>query len=131
MTSTTGVAYLDGCPRCLQRHNPPTDTEPAAMLPNIRPNWKRDGLAATGAVYYFQRSNGDVKIGCSANLPSRRTRLTQQHGPLTLAALEPGYFELEQLRHAQFSHLRVDPRAEWFRLGDDLLDHILYLLAMR
>lgn len=103
---------------------------PSVFLPNIPPRWKRDGLAATGAVYYLQRSSGDIKIGTTVNFASRRTAITKRHGRLALVAIEPGYFELEARRHQQFAHLRINPLAEWFRLGDDLLDHILYVLAV-
>ncbi len=103
---------------------------PALKLPGIRPGWNLD-LAETGVVYYLQRSNGDIKIGTTIRYPDRRTQLGQRHGPLVLAALEPGYFALEAHRHRQFADLRVDPIAEWFRPGDDLIDHILLILALR
>lgn len=100
------------------------------LLPNIRPGWRRNGLARTGIVYYLQRENGDVKIGTTASYFRRRAALGPRHGPLALVAFEAGYFDLEAQRHAQFDHLRIDPVAEWFRLGDDLLDHILHVLAL-
>ncbi len=101
------------------------------ILPNVRPSWRRDGLAGTGIVYYLQRGNGDVKIGTTANYPQRRATLGRRHGALALIAFEPGYTELEAERHQQFAQLRLDPIAEWFLLGEDLLDHILMVLALR
>jgi hypothetical protein len=100
-------------------------------LPNIRTRWRRNGLAATGIVYYFERrSDGAIKIGCTKSYDSRRQTLTRQHGALSLIAYERGYYAEEAVRHEQFAHLRLDPVAEWFRPGEDLVDHVLMLLAI-
>jgi hypothetical protein len=102
------------------------------QLPSVKFVWARERhtLRESGLVYYLQRASGAVKIGCTANYPQRRTALGQRHGPLCLVAWEPGYYAVEQQRHRQFARLRIDPMAEWFRVDDDLLDHILSLLAV-
>lgn len=85
----------------------------------------RDGL-----VYYMERVDGAVKIGCTRSYQQRRSALVQRHGlPLKLVAWEPGYFDLEERRHQQFSHLRIAAIPEWFRVEEDLYEHILALRA--
>lgn len=83
-----------------------------------------------GIVYYLTRSDGAVKIGTTRSYNSRIRRLRKQHGPLSLIHWEWGSFELEAQRHEQFSDLRIDPTAEWFHLEGDLLDFVLYSLAV-
>ncbi len=103
----------------------------AAQLPHIRLPWtkRRYALEKSGLVYYLQRADDAVKIGCTANYPDRRSNLVRQHGSLRLIAWEPGYSSLERERHRQFEHLRLRPGAEWFRLGADLLTHVRSLLV--
>lgn len=108
----------------------PSPPAVAPMFPGIRPGWNRD-LVESGVVYYLQRTSGDIKIGTTVRYPERRTQLARRHGQLVLAAIEPGYFALEAKRHRQFADLRLDPIAEWFRPGEDLVDHILLMLALR
>ncbi len=104
----------------------------ATGLPHINLPWQKDRMARAGAkvIYYLERQDGAVKIGTTGNYPSRRMRLVRNHGPLNLVAWEFGYYEVEERRHQQFARLRVDPVAEWFRVDDDLMDHMLMLLAL-
>jgi hypothetical protein len=96
-------------------------------LSHIRMRWHGNAMRATGVVYYLLRSDGNVKIGCTANYPQRRNDLVRRHGYLKLLAWELGYYPLETQRHQQFAHLRIDPIAEWFLPGPDLRDHLLTL----
>lgn len=99
-------------------------------IPHIRLPWVPERLRETGVVYYLERADGAVKIGCTANYPHRRVALVRRHGPLALVAWERGYYDVEEQRHQQFAHLRINPRAEWFRPEPELIDHLLLLLAM-
>lgn len=42
--------------------------------------------------------------------------------PEELLAFEPGSFELEKARHAEFADLRVN--GEWFKYEGSLVDHV-------
>lgn len=102
-------------------------------LPHIRLGWTRDpSLRRTGVVYYLERADGAIKIGCTSNYPQRRQALLRQYGPLSLVAWEAGYSELEKHRHEQFDRLRINPspNQEWFAVDPELMDHLLMLLAM-
>lgn len=81
-------------------------------------------------VYYLERANGHIKIGCTSNYPRRRHELMKQHGPLSLVAWEEGDSQLEFARHRQFAGLRVNPIAEWFEPGESLIDWILNIRAL-
>ena len=81
-------------------------------------------------VYYLERGDGLIKIGCTFNYPRRRSQLLKQHGPLSLVAWEEGDSSLEHTRHTQFDDLRADPIAEWFRPGVSLIDWILNVRAL-
>lgn len=76
-------------------------------------------------IYYLERSDGLVKIGTTRNFRDRYQALTRQFGALTLLAWEPGHFDVEQERHAEFFWDRAD--GEWFALSNDLRDHIVDL----
>lgn len=99
-------------------------------LPNIRIGWRKNRLANTGIVYYFERPDGAIKIGCTKSYDDRRYSISKRHGPLLLIAYERGYYEIEEQRHEQFAHLRLSPLAEWFQPAEDLVDHVLMLLAI-
>jgi hypothetical protein len=87
-------------------------------------------------VYYAMR-DGLIKIGTTNRI---RKRLSDQ-GVDELLAVEPGSFDLETERHAQFAEHKLSSRrgtgqgrgrgpAEWFRPGDDLMAHIEALRAV-
>lgn len=97
-------------------------TEPRAVIPA-----QRRAVHGTSVVYYMRRTDGDIKIGFSANLGVRARNLARQHGTLTLLATEPGGLDMEQHRHREFGVLRISPNREWFRPGRTLLLHILGL----
>jgi hypothetical protein len=102
-----------------------------------------------GSVVYYIECRKYVKIGVSINVKARirdisisasprtmpeeiyRLRRDRRGGygnlPLSLLATEPGSFQMERARHAQFAHLRA--KGEWFRKGDDLMAHIEGLAA--
>ncbi len=75
-------------------------------------------------VVYYLRAGDRIKIGTSGN---PRSRLAALHWD-QLLAFERGGRGLEQQRHARFAALRY-PGSEWFRAGDDLLEHVGALAA--
>lgn len=77
-------------------------------------------------VYYISDNNGLIKIGISTNVNKRLAALQTGHGhTLALVASHPGTTTDEAELHQRFTHLRE--RGEWFRAGDDLLDHLASL----
>lgn len=93
--------------------------------------WVRPrGVRTSFVVYYLERGDGRIKIGCTGCYYRRRAQLLKQHGPLSLVAWEEGDNRLEFLRHRQFAELRVDPIAEWFEPGPALIDWILNIRAL-
>lgn len=72
------------------------------------------------AVVYYIRIGDYIKIGTTVNLGNRMSALQ----PDEILATEPGYLEMEDLRHEQFKHLRIRPQSERHHKGPDLLDHI-------
>ena len=104
----------------------------ATGIPNVRPGWAQDRTRFTteGLVYYLERMDGAIKIGCTRNFTDRRYTLRRRHGPLNLIAWEFGYYAIEEVRHEQFAALRLDPIAEWFRPESELIDHVLMLRAL-
>lgn len=78
-----------------------------------------------GFVYYLEVGER-IKVGFSSDL---RKRMRQYPPGSRLLAIEPGDFDLEALRHKQFSGSRTDGR-EWFTPTSDLLDHIRTLVDM-
>lgn len=79
------------------------------------------------SVVYYVRLGEHVKIGYSTQLIKRLDSLRAT--PSQVLAVEPGGRQVESQRHEQFGHLRVRPRWEEFRDGDDLLVHIQHVLA--
>jgi NUMOD3 motif len=86
---------------------------------------------------YYARLDDRIKIGTTINI---RRRLTAQ-GIDQLLAVEPGSYDLENERLAQFAEHRLSPRrgpgrgsgrgpAEWFRPGASLMTHIEALRAV-
>jgi hypothetical protein len=70
-------------------------------------------------VVYYVRFGERIKIGTTANPRQRLGALPVDE----LLAFERGDRLVEHRRHEQFAHLRRGT-SEWFRLGDDLTDHI-------
>lgn len=80
-----------------------------------------------GVVYYIgDPPSQRVKIGTSTKLPQRFTDIRKKFPGAVLLAVEPGHFELEQARHAQFPGLRCIQRGEreWFRKAPELMEHV-------
>lgn len=75
------------------------------------------------AVVYYVRIHDRVKIGTTANMRERMHILL----PDEVLATEPGFRELESLRHAQFAHLRIKGPGERFAPAEDLMSHIRML----
>lgn len=77
-------------------------------------------------VVYYALIGRYIKIGTTAVLEKRMGELKTD----ALLATEPGWFDLEQHRHRQFSHLKARRedgrigRSEYFEPGEDLLEHI-------
>ncbi len=82
-----------------------------APLPPKRP--------APEPVVYYAVIRDWIKIGTTRQLEVRMSELLVDE----LLVTEPGGFELEQMRHKQFAHLKA-LRREYFNPGQDLLDHI-------
>ena len=76
-----------------------------------------------GLVYYIRRA-GYVKIGTTTKLRNRMRDLM----PDEVLAVEPGSYKLEGELHQRFAHLRLHPSCEYFRLDDELRDHIAGVL---
>ncbi len=74
-------------------------------------------------VVYYVRFGDHVKIGTTSRLRERLGAIPHDE----LLAVEPGGYELERLRHAEFDAARLRPRGhthnEWFALTDRLLAH--------
>lgn len=77
-----------------------------------------------GVVYYIRRRQY-VKIGTTTQLQARMRDLM----PDEILAIEPGSYKLEGQLHIRFAHLRLSPRHEYFRLADDLKQHIAKVVA--
>lgn len=77
--------------------------------------------AAAPVVYYALMGNL-IKIGMTTRLAARMKELVLAE----LLVTEPGGYELEELRHKQFEHLRapIARHRELFIPGDDLISHI-------
>lgn len=84
-------------------------------------NNKVDPPAAPPVVYYAL-IGPVVKIGVTMRLRTRMHALMADE----LLVTEPGGYELEDLRHRQFEHLRatIGTYRELFAPGDDLISHI-------
>jgi len=80
----------------------------------------------SNVVYYIGVEGDDhVKIGTTKNLAARLRSLSTARADgdrLTVLATEPGTYDLEQRRHAQFADTRA--HGEWFKLSPALQDHI-------
>ncbi|MAM53554.1 GIY-YIG nuclease family protein [Microbacterium sp. UBA3394] len=83
---------------------PGTETR---SCPWPRPSW----------VYYLRFADR-VKIGTTVDLIKRLRTLPHDE----VLAVEPGSYELERERHAQFEHLRIIARREWFSLDNSLTE---------
>jgi hypothetical protein len=81
---------------------------------------RRPAVKSRVCVYYMRMGNR-CKIGFTGNIASRVRAIN----PEELLVTEPGGFELEQQRHAQFSDLRT--HGEWFRYEGALVDHVMAL----
>lgn len=77
-----------------------------------------------GSVVYYVRLGDHVKIGTTVNLTLRLRALYLDHDASLLLAVEPGGFELEQIRHEQFDAERVHANRELFNPSPRLLAHI-------
>lgn len=71
-----------------------------------------------GHFVYYIRLEGRIKIGTSSNIKNRFQALPWD----TVELLEIGNEAEENLRHAQFAHLRI--QGEWFKADPELLDFI-------
>lgn len=81
--------------------------------------------AAEGGVVYYVRFRDAIKIGTSLDLPARLAALPWEE----VLALEPGSYEVEERRHAQFAahHLQ----GEWFAAAPELVAHADQLRTTR
>jgi hypothetical protein len=91
-----------------------------AALYNAKPAGREDlkFFVPSGSIVYYIRRGPVIKIGTTAEAASRFTDLM----PDEILAFEPGGYAEENLRHAQFAHLRC--RGEHFRPEPELLEHV-------
>jgi hypothetical protein len=82
--------------------------------------------AERSVVYFFQRSDGLVKIGTTTLLRDRQRSLTREFGDLVLLGLQRGDSSDERDLHRRFAAARV--QGEWFRPIPELLG---YAVALR
>lgn len=78
-------------------------------------------------VYYISDpSVHHTKIGTTTRLAQRFVAIRGRRPTVRLLAAEPGHYELERARHAQWAHLRVDQPAqrEWYQTTDALVEFI-------
>lgn len=83
---------------------------PTTETPYVQPN----------AVVYYVLFGDRVKIGTTTKLRKRLTAIPHDR----VLATEPGSYDVERQRHAQFRHLREGRNREWFRYEAELVDHI-------
>jgi hypothetical protein len=86
----------------------------------------RMARAERSVVYFFQRSDGLVKIGTTTLLRDRQRSLTREFGDLVLLGLQRGDSSDERDLHRRFAAARV--QGEWFRPIPELLG---YAVALR
>lgn len=77
-----------------------------------------------GVVYYVRRGSF-VKIGTTTNLRTRMRDLM----PDEVLAVEPGSYTRERTLHRRFASVRIAPECEYFRLTEELKDHIAQVVA--
>jgi hypothetical protein len=80
-----------------------------------------------GVVYYIGNpATQSVKIGTTTRLRDRFAAIRCRNPEAMLLATEPGHYELERARHAQFKHIQVKQRGhkEWFTKTAELMEHI-------
>lgn len=73
-------------------------------------------------IYFFQRADGDIKIGVTHDYHRRLQNLQTEHGKLTLLGLLDGGREAEEKLHYEFRAFRS--HREWFSPDRSLLDFI-------
>lgn len=95
--------------------NPPT------LYADQEPDPYRD------CVVYYIDFGKRVKIGTTTNLKRRLASFSQPAE--ALLAVEPGSYEREAQRHAEFAGLRYD-HTELFERGPELMDHIKAVRSM-
>lgn len=83
----------------------------------------------SSVVYFVQRADGDIKIGCTSDLRKRLQTLCAQYGALTLLGKIEGDKFDEQDLHKAFSAYRRAGRkpnkpTEWFAPDNTLLQYI-------
>lgn len=86
------------------------------------------GFEVFGVVYYVgDPDTQQVKIGCTTRLASRFAAIRTQRPDVRLLAIEPGYLDLERMRHRQFARDRVTHHGgnrEWYHKTDQIMDHV-------
>ena len=91
----------------------------------LLPGPVRDSGEPHEEVVYYVRFQNLIKIGYTGNLAQRMQNVPHHK----VLAVEPGGPDLESDRHKQFAHHREI--GEWFRPGDDLIEHIKAVRAKR
>lgn len=117
---STGAYYINGIPFC--------DPHYRELALHFGADPSVYGLTDTpGVVYYIGDPDSQhVKIGVTTRLHQRFREVTANRPNSKLLAVEPGYMDLERLRHRQFAATRVtgNPSREWFLKTDELMAHI-------
>jgi hypothetical protein len=81
-------------------------------------SWGRALRSLPPVVYFVRMPDGIIKIGYSASMETRMTKLGGD-----LLALLPGTRDDERAHHERFAHC-LDHGLEWFRPEPDLLAYV-------
>lgn len=103
--------------------------DPVAALKWLRDNPKRPcSIGRESWVYFAQHPDGRVKIGMTSDVARRMDELSKglkvNGDRVELLGSVRGSKARELELHAMFDELRIDPSAEWFRPGVELMQFI-------
>lgn len=80
-------------------------------------------MTQAGYIYFMKRENGDIKIGYSIDVITRRSAVsTQQASKVDLLGAIRGTRQDERDFHLRYAETRVD--GEWFTPSKELIDFI-------
>lgn len=117
---STGVYWINGIPFCEVHYRQLAahfGADPDIHAPCDVP----------AVVYYVgDPDTQTVKIGATMRLHQRFGQIAIHRPKVKLLSVEPGYTDLERMRHKQFHLWRVKGSAgrEWFHRNDQLMQHV-------
>lgn len=109
--------------RCTHCTLPIEDIEEAQAFIQAEREAHEASYSRGGVVYYIKFGNR-IKIGFTRDLAKRLTAIPNDE----VLAAEPGTFELEAQRHAEFKNYQI--KGEWFSLSNELLLRIAGIRKM-